>query len=142
MECKHFGNCGSCGLYSESYSEQISKKSSYIKELLNPYFTGPIELFVSPTSGYRARAEFRIWHDGDRCDYAMGNIEKNGAINIEECPKVIDAIDNRMWSLLEKINSSKTVLKRKLFAIEFLATTTDECLVTMLYHRKLDEYQI
>ena len=69
----------------------------------------------------------------------MGNIEKKGAINIEECPKVIEPIEKRMWKLLEKINASTEVLKNRLFAVEFLATTTDECLITMLYHRKLDD---
>jgi tRNA (uracil-5-)-methyltransferase len=44
-----------------------------------------------------------------------------------------------MWRVLEQVNTSPEVLKRKLFAVEFLATTTDECLITMLYHRKLDE---
>jgi len=62
-----------------------------------------------------------------------------GAINIEECPKVIEPIEKRMWKLLDKINASTEVLKQRLFAVEFLATTTDECLITMLYHRKLDD---
>jgi tRNA (uracil-5-)-methyltransferase len=69
----------------------------------------------------------------------MGNIEKNGAITIEECPKVIEPIQKRMWKLLEMVNNSPEVLKKKLFAVEFLATSADECLITMLYHRKLDE---
>jgi tRNA (uracil-5-)-methyltransferase len=106
---------------------------------LAPFYQGELEVFDSPTDHYRARAEFRIWHEGDRCDYAMGNIEKKGAINIVECPKVIEPIEKRMWKLLEKINASTEVLKQRLFAVEFLATTTDECLITMLYHRKLDD---
>jgi len=69
----------------------------------------------------------------------MGNMDRNGAVTIEECPKVIEPIEKRMWTLLEKINASQELLKRKLFAVEFLATTTDECLITMLYHRKLDD---
>jgi tRNA (uracil-5-)-methyltransferase len=69
----------------------------------------------------------------------MGNIEKKGAINIHECPKVIAPIEKRMWKLLEIINRSTQVLKKRLFAVEFLATTSDECLITLLYHRKLDE---
>ncbi len=44
-----------------------------------------------------------------------------------------------MWKLLDKINASTEVLKHRLFAVEFLATTTNECLITMLYHRKLDD---
>jgi tRNA (uracil-5-)-methyltransferase len=67
----------------------------------------------------------------------MGNLTKDGAVTIEMCPKVIEPIERRMWKLLEYINSS-LVLSHRLFAVDFLATTTDESLVTMLYHRKLD----
>jgi len=139
LTCKHFGKCGSCGLFELSYSEQLSKKEKRVSGLLAPFYEQALEVFDSPDAHYRARSEFRIWHDGDRCDYAMGNATKDGAITIEECPKVILPIENRMWKLLDIINASPEVLKRKLFAVEFLATTTDECLVTMLYHRKLDE---
>ena len=139
LTCKHFGTCGSCGLYDTSYEAQLSDKEKRVSTLLSPFYKDKLEVFNSPTSHYRARAEFRIWHEGERCDYAMGNITKDGAINIEECPKVIEAIEKRMWKLLEKINNSQEVLKRKLFAVEFLATTIDECLITLLYHRKLDD---
>jgi len=139
LTCKHFGTCGSCGLYDTSYDAQLKEKEQRVSALLNPFYTQKLEIFNSPSSHYRARAEFRIWHEGERCDYAMGNISKDGAINIEECPKVIEPIEKRMWKLLDKINDSGEVLKRKLFSVEFLATTTDECLVTMLYHRKLDD---
>ena len=139
MTCKHFGSCGSCGLYTLSYEEQLKQKETRVSGLLAPFYTEKLEVFDSPDTHYRARSEFRIWHDGDRCDYAMGNATKDGAINIHECPKVILPIEKRMWKLLEIINTSPEVLKRKLFAVEFLATTTDECLITMLYHRKLDD---
>ena len=144
MNCKHFGSCGSCGLYKIGYEEQLKQKQQRVLGLLAPFYQGNLELFDSPTDHYRARSEFRIWHEGDVCDYAMGKmqidgVEKKGAITIEECPKVIEPIEKRMWKLLEKINASTEVLKQRLFAVEFLATTTDECLITMLYHRKLDD---
>jgi len=139
MRCKHFGSCGSCGLYNLSYQEQLLQKKEKVSFLLAPFYTEKLDVFDSPDSHYRARAEFRIWHEGERCDYAMGNIEKKGAITIKECPKVMVSIEKRMWKLLEKINASQKVLKQKLFAVEFLVTTTDECLITMLYHRKLDD---
>ena len=122
-----------------NYSEQLERKEKKVSELLSPFYQEALEVFDSRDSHYRARSEFRIWHEGDRCDYAMGNITKNGAVSIEECPKVIEPIEKRMWKLLEKINASTEVLKKRLFAVEFLATTTDECLITMLYHRKLDD---
>jgi tRNA (uracil-5-)-methyltransferase len=139
VECRHFGTCGSCGLYAVAYEDQVNQKLERVTELLAPFYQGVLETHKSPEDHYRARAEFRIWHEGERCDYAMGNMARKGAITIEECPKVIKPIEKRMWRLLEYINASKEVLKHKLFAVEFLATTTDECLVTMLYHRRLDE---
>lgn len=144
MNCKHFGSCGSCGLYEIGYEDQLKQKEEKVSGLLKPFYQKKLEIFDSPTSHYRARSEFRIWHDGDVCNYAMGKmqidgVEKKGSINIEECPKVIEPIEKRMWKLLEKINASTEVLKNRLFAVEFLATTTDECLITMLYHRKLDD---
>jgi len=139
LNCKHFGSCGSCGLFDLSYNEQLKQKEQKVSTLLAPFYTQKLEIFDSPSSQYRARAEFRIWHEGDICHYAMGNATKNGAITITECPKVIEAIKKRMWKLLEKINASPEVLKRKLFAVEFLASTTDACLITLLYHRKLDD---
>jgi len=139
LTCKHFGACGSCGLYESTYIEQLEQKKLMVSGLLNPFYDKEIEVFDSPISHYRARSEFRIWHEGDVCTYAMGNSQKNGAITIEECPKVITPIEKRMWKLLEYINASNKTLGHKLFAVEFLATTTDECLITMLYHKKLDE---
>ena len=144
MTCKHFGKCGSCGLYDLSYEAQLKQKETRVSGLLAPFYTKTLELFDSPSSHYRARSEFRIWHDDDSCSYAMGKmpvdgVREKGAINIDECPKVILPIEKRMCKLLEKINASQEVLKSRLFAVEFLATTTDECLITMLYHRKLDE---
>lgn len=135
------GTCGSCGLFDDPYEKQLLQKKDCVSNLLKPFYTEELIIFDSPQSHYRARAEFRIWHEGSRCSYAMGNIDKNAAITIEECFKVIKPIENRMWRLLEAINGSQE-LSRKLFGVEFLASTTDECLVTMLYHRKLDDQWI
>ncbi|HHD72700.1 MAG TPA: tRNA (uridine(54)-C5)-methyltransferase TrmA, partial [Epsilonproteobacteria bacterium] len=119
------------------YATQLKDKEERVSALLAPFYRGAMGVFGSPDHHYRARAEFRIWHEGDHCDYAMGNLEKNGAVTIEMCPKVSLAIEKRMWPLLEKINDVP-ILKTKLFAVEFLATTTDACLITLLYHRRLE----
>jgi len=138
LKCKHFGKCGSCNLYELEYDKQLEQKQEYVKGLLKPFYSKDLEVFTSPAWHYRARAEFRIWHEGDECFYAMGNITKDGVELISQCPKVIKPIESRMWRLLEVINSNK-ILSHKLFGVEFLATTCDDVLITMLYHRKLDE---
>ena len=138
MLCKHFGNCGSCSLYEIDYNTQLIEKEDRVTSLLLPYYKTKLDIFDSPIDHYRARSEFRIWHCGDICHYAMGNLTKDGVVKIDECPKVMSAIESRMWHLLEQINSSD-ILKRKLFGVEFLTSTTNEALITMLYHKKLDD---
>lgn len=135
MNCKHFGFCGACNLYNLDYEKQLQDKSKKVSELIE---YENLTIFDSPKQNYRARAEFRIWHDGDICNYAMTNIDKNGVVNIDECQMVIGPIENRMWKLLEIINSSE-ILKRKLFGVEFLSSTLDDVLITMLYHKKLGD---
>jgi len=138
LECEHFGTCGSCSIYELSYEEELAGKKDRVLGLLSPFDVKDLEVFSATSTHYRARSEFKIWHDGDVCSYAMGRLDKKGAVNIGECPKVIVPIEKRMQPLLEKINGLK-VLKHRLFSVEFLATTTDECLITLIYHRKLDE---
>lgn len=138
MECKHFGTCGSCTLYELNYAEELAEKKARVLGLLSPFNVEELEVFSAKESHYRARSEFKIWHEGEQCSYAMGRLDKKGAVTIQECPKVIEPIVKRMQPLLDKINGS-TSLKNRLFSIEFLATTSDECLITMIYHRKLDE---
>ena len=135
MQCKHFGSCGACNLYNLDYEKQLQVKMDKVIDLIS---YKDIIAFDSKEENYRARAEFRIWHDGDICNYAMTNMDKNGIVTIQECQMVIEPIANRMWKLLDIINASE-VLKRKLFGVEFLSSTLDDVLVTMLYHKKLDD---
>ena len=138
MECEHFGTCGSCSIYELSYEEELAEKKERVLSLLSPFGVKELEVFSATESNYRARAEFKIWHDAEVSNYAMGRLDKKGAVNIYACPKVIEPIEKRMKPLLEKINAS-SLLRHRLFSVEFLATTTDECLITMIYHRKLEE---
>ncbi len=139
MECEHFGTCGSCSIYTLSYEEELSQKKERLLELLSPFKVDDLEVFFAKDSHYRARAEFKIWHDDEGAHYAMSRLHEKGAFNVVICPKVITPIEKRMQPLLDAINNSSEVLKKRLFAVEFLATTTDESLITMIYHRKLDE---
>ncbi len=137
MRCRHFGTCGSCSIYEAGYEAQLAHKKEELSALLSPFYTGEIEAFASAPEHFRARAEYKIYHDGGRCGYAMRRLDKSGFVTIEECPMVSEAIESRMWRLQERINGDEP-LKNRLFGVEFLSTTTDEVLITMLYHRKLD----
>ncbi len=141
MKCKHFGECGSCSIYGINYQDELEDKKRRVLSLLSPFGVEELELFSGDDSHYRARAEFRIWHHNGRVDYAMGRLNRKGIITIEECPKVILPIYNLLSPLLSKINSSK-ILKEKLFSIEFLSSTIGDILVTMIYHKRLDDVWI
>jgi tRNA (uracil-5-)-methyltransferase len=129
--------CGSCSLYALSYEVELEEKRERVLSLLSPFGVASLEVFCGDDTHYRARSEFKVWHEGDSASFAMGRLTKKGVVTIEECPKVIHPIAQRMWRLLERINNSK-ILKERLFGVEFLATLSDEVLVSMIYHRKLD----
>jgi len=138
MNCSHFGKCGSCSWFNIEYQEALNLKYNNLKDLLSEFYNDDIELFQSPISSHRARAEFKIWHLDNKCYYAMSNIDKNGVEILSECPKVLEPIAKVQYKLLEEINKN-SILKDKLFSVEFLAGVSGEILVTMIYHKKLDE---
>ncbi len=131
MNCKYFGICGSCIEYKDGYKDESDKKVAKFSELLGT----KLEVFYSQPIHFRARAEFRIWHEGDDISYAMGAIDKSKTITIDECPKVDISIYNLMPKLLEAIK--KYDLKHKLFGVDFLSASSGEVLVSLLYHKKL-----
>lgn len=137
MNCNYFGVCGSCKEYDLSYEEQVQKKQNYIKELFEPLHVKDFETFTSPDTHYRNRAEFRIWHDGDKMDYAMNQMEKKKVVLIDSCPKVVKKIADLMTPLKQMIENDE-MLRNRLFSIEFLSSST-KVLVSLLYHKKIDE---
>ena len=137
MTCEYFGVCGSCKIYELSYEEQIEKKKNYIKELFKPLHVNNFKIFTSPSEHYRNRAEFRIWHDGDEMNYAMNRLEGKDVLQIKSCPKVTTQIAELMDPLRKLIKENET-LRRSLFSIEFLSSST-KILVSLLYHKKIDE---
>ena len=88
---------------------------------------------------YRLRAEFRIWHDGDRLDYAMFDPEDPKVpITLDTFPPAAESICALMPRLRDRLAVS-TILRRNLFQADFLATLSGDMLVTLIYHRNLNE---
>ena len=121
------------------YTELLDKKSEQVKALLSPYSPPEPEIFVSPPAGYRMRAEFRVWHDGDGLDYVMYRPEdRRTPVPIVDFPVACVAIQTLMPELIKRLREDP-VLRRKLFQVEFLSTLAGDTLVTLVYHRKLGE---
>ena len=140
MICSSFGKCGSCVLWEIHYEKQIEIKKSRLKEMFECFDIPEIETIYSHDEHFRARAEFRIWHEGDKSFYAMRKRkeEGRGVIPIEECKIVDKAIYDLMPKLLSEIEKSD-ILKFKLYEIDFLSNKDGEVLVTLIYHKKVDE---
>lgn len=134
MECKYFGECGSCKLYDLPYDKQIENKKQYIKEL---FALESFDFFPSKDIHYRTRAEFRIWHEGEKIYYGMHRLESNEILKIDECPKVDEAIYLLMPRLKDEIEQDE-MLRNRLYGIEFLSSF-DSMLVTLIYHKKIAE---
>jgi len=137
MNCEYFGVCGSCKLYELSYDEQLEQKIAGVKEMFSPIYQGEYDVARSKESHYRARSEFKLWHVGDDISYAMNRLDKQGVVTIDKCPMVNEAIASLMPRLIKAISEKK--MDFKLFDIDFLSTTKAEIVVSLIYHRKLDD---
>ena len=142
MNCEYFGKCASCVLYDKSYDEQLNFKLQREKERFSDFTTIDFDIIKSEEKAFRNRAEFRIWWEKDEngseiLSYAMNDFNKN-ILEINSCQIVSAHIQKIMPKLLDLLMSELT-LSYKLFAVEFLGSTTNDMLVTLIYHKKLDE---
>jgi tRNA (uracil-5-)-methyltransferase len=135
MNCDYFGMCGSCTLYDKNYDQQLEHKVQKIKE---DFDLQNLDIITSKHSHFRCRAEFKIYHDDDGISYAMNTLEKRGFVKIESCSIVDDTIASIMPKLLREIRKNQ-ILKERLFAAEFLTSQKEELLITLIYHKKIDE---
>ncbi|MCD6433582.1 MAG: tRNA (uridine(54)-C5)-methyltransferase TrmA [Sulfurimonas sp.] len=137
MNCKYFGECGACVVYKDGYEQQLNQKLELNRERFAAFFDGEISVFKSPESNYRSRSEFKLWHVGDELYYAMNHLDKKGVVLVDECPQVNRHISTLMPKLLRAIKDRD--IGSKLFGADFLSSSSGEIVVSLLYHRKLDE---
>ena len=142
MTCEYFGVCGSCSLGGLSYDDQLTHKITIEKERFKDLWTNDIDIITSEDGAFRNRAEFRIWKTFDKddnftLDYAMNDKAKQTLL-INSCSIVSQDISMLMPLLLKELSLNKE-LNFKLFSAEFLSSTTSDILVTLIYHRVLDE---
>ena len=115
------------------------EKAAEALQRLKPLAPPTPEHHASIASGYRLRAEFRVWHDGDDLHYVMFPPgEPHNPHIIEAFPIAGARITEAMPPLRGALQGS-TELRRKLFQVEFLSTLSGELLITLIYHRPLDD---
>ncbi|MCW5613977.1 MAG: tRNA (uridine(54)-C5)-methyltransferase TrmA [Rhodocyclaceae bacterium] len=121
------------------YSTLLAEKVSRFERSFASFELPAPDVFASEPLHYRLRAEFRMWHEGARVDYAMfAADDPKTPITLQDFPPAVESISSVMPRLRERLEASET-LKRRLFQVEFLATLSGELLVSLIYHRPLDE---
>lgn len=125
-----------------AYKQQLDQKIQYLQQLFQGLDFPDIQVYESPEQHYRMRAEFRIWHDGGEMFYAMFERgQKAGSASLIRCdrfPAASEAVNTLMPRLIEAASKNPD-LKNRWYAVEFLSTLSGEMLVTMIYHKKLDD---
>jgi len=121
------------------YDAQLANKLEQFKSDFAP--CGVPEPVVHPSSPlhYRLRAEFRMWHQDDQVHYAMfDSDEPKRPVIIEQFAVACESICAAMPRLREALQACEA-LKSRLFQVNFLATLSGELMITLIYHRLLDE---
>ncbi|MCE5986247.1 MULTISPECIES: tRNA (uridine(54)-C5)-methyltransferase TrmA [unclassified Pseudomonas] len=122
-----------------SYATQLDAKVARLRELLAPFGAPEPAVFDSPREHYRLRAEFRLWREDGQRHYAMfAPGEKHKAILIDDFPIASQRI-NALMPRLKAAWQASEELGNRLFQVEFLTTLAGDAMVTLCYHRPLDE---
>lgn len=121
------------------YQAQLAEKIATFKQDFAEFLFPEPAIFESAEKHFRMRAEFRIWHKGSVSTYCMfSDDEFKRAYDITEFP-IGSALMNRlMGELIAEINANE-ILRTKLFQVDFLTTLSGQALISLIYHRKLDE---
>ncbi|KLE09436.1 tRNA (uracil-5-)-methyltransferase [Aliarcobacter butzleri L355] len=141
MNCNYFGICASCTLFDKTYEEQLNYKIQREKERFSNFTNIDFDIIKSNESNFRNRAEFRIWwekgeNNKEILSYAMNDFKKN-ILKINSCEMVSHHIKELMPKLIDELQNDLE-LSFKLFAVEFLGSSTKDMLVTLIYHKKLE----
>lgn len=121
------------------YDAQLAAKVARLRELLAPFGAPEPAVFDSPREHYRLRAEFRLWREDGQRHYAMfAPGEKHKAILIDDFPIASQRI-NELMPRLKAAWQGNEDLNNRLFQVEFLTTLAGDAMVTLCYHRPLDD---
>ena len=108
----------------------MNKLSKFCNELSNHTDIKP-EIYLSPATGYRARAEFGF----SKNHFTM--VSHKHKIYMDQSSIPHPSIQQLMPNLLSKINKSE-IIKKKLFQVNFRTSGT-KVLATLIYHKPLEE---
>lgn len=122
----------------ESYASQLQQKAGHIIDYFRIFELPSLEVFTSDPIHYRMRAEFRIWHEGDDLYHIMFDQETKQKYRVNGFPPANRLINAVMDDLLTLLRPNE-IARRKLFQIDYLSSLSDEIIVSLLYHKTLND---
>lgn len=125
-------------LPTELYDQQLNEKTTRLTTILSRFLPPSVEIFCSPVSHYRMRAEFRIWHEDQQLFHIMFDPQTKQRIRLDQFSVASTLINRAMTALLTAIQPI-SILRYKLFQVDYLSTLSDKLIISMLYHCKLSE---
>ncbi|MBO1254474.1 tRNA (uridine(54)-C5)-methyltransferase TrmA [Alteromonas sp. 5E99-2] len=120
------------------YTEQLTEKAETLSHLLSQFSAPQLSVHESAPEHYRMRAEFRVWHEGDDLYHIMFDKQTKSQYRVDQFPPACVQINKAMDVLIRYLRTN-WVLRKKLFQIDYLSGLSGELVVSLLYHRKLDE---
>ena len=125
----------------DKYNQQLQNKITNLKKLLSDFSLPDLQVFSSPISHYRMRAEFRIWHSGEELYHIMYDKKTKKRVRIDSFPIASQLINRAMQTILPLLQYNDK-LRHQLFQIDYFSTLSGQLLITLLYHKKLDDQWI
>ena len=122
----------------EAYQAQLLEKQIRLTSLLESYYPGTLDIFESQAKHYRMRAEFRVWHQGDETFHIMFDQQTKEKYQVNSLDAASRSINEAMQLMLEALKGND-ILRKKLYQIDYLCTTSNEMLVSLIYHKTLDD---
>ncbi|WP_431296743.1 tRNA (uridine(54)-C5)-methyltransferase TrmA [Rahnella sp. PAMC 25559] len=122
----------------EQYDDQLAEKTARLTAMMSPFHAPQVDVFRSPVSHYRMRAEFRVWHDEGDLYHIMFDQQTKARMRVDQFPAASELI-NRLMPVLIAAVKQDPALRRKIFQIDYLSTRSGKIIASLLYHRKLDD---
>jgi tRNA (uracil-5-)-methyltransferase len=123
----------------QEYAALLEKKVAVTCALMAPFSPPEPQVYSSSPVGFRLRAEFRMWHDDDDINYVMFKREDPRTPVVVTDFIIADLRIQCFMPLLREKLIANNILHHKLFQLEFLVSLSGDVLLTLIYHRKLDQ---
>ena len=129
--------------FPDEYDSQLKCKVERLKDLLD--WKDRVEVFESPRTNFRMRANFQMWHDDAKnkvpsgfyyCMFEAG--QNRQPYEIKTFPRGSVKINQLMKGIMDVIQYS-TPLFKGLFEIRFLTTQLDEAVIILCYRTPLQD---